>query len=135
MNERNQAVIDEFRSNGGKVGGPFAGGTIALLTTTGRKSGRPFTTPLMALEDGERIIVFASKAGAPSDPDWYRNLLANPRVTVEFGTEKYEAEARVITGPERDELYARQVALRPVFAEYEQRTTRTIPVVALKRVD
>jgi deazaflavin-dependent oxidoreductase (nitroreductase family) len=134
MNERNRAVIDEFRANGGKVGEPYADGTLVLLTTTGRKSGRQVTTPLMSLPDGDRVVVFASKGGAPSHPDWYGNLVANPRVTVEVGTEKYEAEAKVITGSERDALYARQVERRPVFGEYEQRTTRKIPVVALERV-
>ncbi len=134
MNEANRAVIAEFRANEGKVGGPFAGGTILLLTTTGRKSGNPSTTPLMYLADGDRFVVFASKAGAPTSPDWYHNLVANPRVTVEAGTEKFLANAKVITGRQRDDLYARQVVLRPVFAEYELRTTRTIPVVALERV-
>lgn len=134
MNEGKRAVIGEFRANKGKVGGPFAGGTLLLLATTGRKSGNPFTTPLMYLADGDRFVVYASKGGAPTSPDWYHNLLANPRVSVEVGTEKFEADAKVVTGPERDDFYARQVAMRPVFAEYEQRTTRKIPVVALERV-
>ena len=133
MNERNQAVIGEFRANAGKVGGPFAGGTLLLLTTTGRKSGNRLTTPLMYLADGDRFVVFASKGGAPTSPDWYHNLVADPRATVEVGADQFEAEAKVVTGPERDDLYARQVAVRPVFAEYEQRTTRKIPVVALQR--
>jgi deazaflavin-dependent oxidoreductase (nitroreductase family) len=134
MNERNQGVIKEFRANAGEVGGPFAGGTLLLLTTTGRKSGRSLTTPLMYLADGERYVVFASKGGAPSNPDWYHNLTAKPEVAVEVGTEQFQARATEITGAERDALYARQAALRPAFAEYEQRTERKIPVIALQRV-
>jgi deazaflavin-dependent oxidoreductase (nitroreductase family) len=129
----NTKVIQEFRTNGGKVGGQFEGAPMVLLTTTGAKSGKPFTTPVMYLPDGDRVIVFASKGGHPTNPDWYHNLVAHPRVTVEIGTEKYEATAEVVTGAERDELYARQAQLYPGFAEYQAKTTRTIPVIALRQ--
>ncbi len=133
MNDMNQKIIEEFRGNHGKVGGWFENSPVLLLTTTGAKSGRPFTTPVMYLADGDRTLIFASKAGAPGHPDWYFNLVANPTVTLEVGDEKFPAKATVITGAERDELYARQVALYPQFGEYEQKTTRKIPVVALTR--
>jgi deazaflavin-dependent oxidoreductase (nitroreductase family) len=130
----NQGIIEEFRANDGKVGGSFAGAPLLLLTTTGAKSGKPRTNPTMYLPDGDRLLVFASKAGAPTNPDWYHNLVANPIATVEVGNERYEVEATVITGDERDRIYARQAELYPGFAEYEEKTTRTIPVVALERV-
>ncbi len=130
---RNQAIIDEFRSNGGKVGGFFANTTLLLLSTTGAKSGQPRINPLACLQDGDRLVVFATKGGAPTSPDWYHNVVANPTVTVEVGTEKYEAEATVVTGEERDRIYARQAARVQAFADYEKKTTRKIPVVALTR--
>ncbi len=132
-NDWNQQIIAEFRANEGRVGGQFEGAPVLLLTTTGAKSGLPRTSPMMYLPDGERLVVFASKAGAPTNPDWYHNLVANPIVTVEVGTEKYEATATATAGGERDELYARQAELYPGFAEYEAKTTRVIPVVALTR--
>jgi len=134
MKAFNQNLIEEFRANQGKVGGPFEGRPVLLLTTTGAKSGRPFTTPLVYLPDGERLLIFASKAGAPTNPDWYHNLVANPTVTVEVGTEKYDATAKVLTGDERDRFYQRQVEAMPQFGEYQKNTTRVIPVVALERV-
>ena len=130
----NTALIEEFRANGGKVGGRFEGRPVVLLTTIGAKSGRRLTTPLVYLQDGERRLIFASKAGSPTHPDWYHNLVANPTVTVEVGTETYDAKAVVITGEERDRLYAKQVESTPIFGEYQQKTTRTIPVVALERI-
>ena len=133
MNERNARVIEEFRTNGGQLGGDRAGTSMLLLSTTGAKSGQRRVNPVAYLADGDRLLVFASKGGGPTSPDWYHNLVANPIVTVEVGTETYEAEATVLTGEERDRLYAKQAALRPVFAEYEQKTTRKIPVVALTR--
>ena len=133
-NDFNRAIIEEFRANGGKVGGPFAGAPLVLLTTTGAKTGRRLTTPVMYLEDGGKLHVFASKAGAPTNPAWYHNLTANPTVTVEVGNETFEAKAVEVTGDERDRLYRRQAQLYPGFAEYEQKTTRRIPVVALDRV-
>ena len=130
-NEGNRLIIEEFRSNKGVVGGHFAGAPLLLLTTSGAKTGQPRINPVMYLPDGDRWIVIASKGGAPSSPDWYHNLVANPNVTGEVGTESFEAIATVPTGGERDRLYARQAELYPGFAEYEQRTTRKIPVVAL----
>lgn len=130
-NDFNRQVIEEFRASGGVVGGPFAGAPMLLLTTTGAKSGRRQTTPLMYLADGERLLVFASKAGAPTNPAWYHNLVAHPQATIEVGMETRDVTASVVTGAERDALYAKQAALRPVFAEYEAKTTRKIPVVAL----
>ncbi len=133
MNDWNSRIIEEFRANEGKVGGPFANATVLLLTTTGKKSGRQHTTPLVYMPDGERLLVFASKGGAPSHPDWYGNLVANPKVKVEVGKESYQATATVIKGEERDRLYAKQVERFPAFGEYEQKTTRRIPVIALDR--
>ena len=131
--ELNQKVIDEFRANDGKVGGMFEGATIVLLSTTGAKSGETRINPLAGRMDHGHMHVFASMAGAPRNPDWYYNLKANPEVTVEVGTESYAAEAVEVTGAERDRIYAEMAAASPQFAEYEQKTDRTIPVVALKR--
>src|SRR5579871_5736716 len=133
MNDWNQAIIAEFRANGGKVGGPFAGAPLLLLTTTGAKTGRSHTTPVMYNTDGDRLLVFASKARAPANPAWYHNLVAHPKVTVELSTEKFEANAVPVTGAERDRLFSRHAAQYPQFAEYQRNTTRTIPVVALER--
>ena len=133
-NSFNEGIINEFRTNGGKVGGPFAGGTLLLLTTTGAKSGEPRIAPLAYHMDGGRYVIFASKAGAPTNPDWYHNLIANPIVSVEVGTEKFQARASEATGAERDRLYNAQVAIMPGFAEYEKKTTRKIPVVLLERI-
>lgn len=108
---------------------------MLLLTTTGAKSGQRRTTPLVYLPDGERLVVFASKGGAPTHPDWYHNLLAHPETTIEVGTESFPVTASVITGDERDQLYATQAGLRPAFGEYQAKTTRRIPVVALERRD
>ncbi len=106
---------------------------MVLLTTTGARSGKPHTTPLVCLPEDDRVYVIASMAGAPKHPAWYHNLSANPAVTVERGTEKYSAKARIAQGPERDELYARQATLIPGFADYQKKTTRLIPVVELVR--
>jgi deazaflavin-dependent oxidoreductase (nitroreductase family) len=134
MRDFNQAIIEEFRANHGVVGGGFAGATMILLGTTGAKSGQPRINPLVCLpeEDGT-IYVFASKSGAPSDPDWYRNLVAHPDVTVEFGDERFEATATTLSGTERDAIYARQVERFAAFGDYEKKTTRTIPVVKLTK--
>jgi deazaflavin-dependent oxidoreductase (nitroreductase family) len=134
MNDFNRGVIEEFRANHGKVGGGFAGAPVVLLTTTGAKSGEKRLNPLVALVEGENFYVFASKAGAPTSPDWYHNLVANPEVEFEFGDDRFTATAVPITsGPERDRLYAAQVAVQPGFADYEKATTRVIPVVELRR--
>ncbi len=133
MNDWNRQTIEAFRANGGKVGGMWEGRPLLLLTTTGAKSGRRHTTPVMYLHDGDRLLVFASKGGAPANPAWYHNLLAHPEVTVEVGTETFEATATPLTGEERDRLYARQAELYPQFGQYQARAARKIPVVALER--
>ena len=130
----NAAVVKEFRENAGKVGGRYEGRPVVIITTTGAKSGRKYEIPLVYLQDGDRRFIFASKGGSPTNPDWYHNLVANPGVTVEVGTERYEATAVVITGEERDRLYAKQVETTPIFGEYQQKTSRVIPVIALERV-
>ncbi len=134
MNDRNEKIIEEFRANGGKVGGGFAGATMLLLTTTGARTGRSHTTPLVYLPDGERMVVFASVGGAPTNPDWFHNLVANPVASVEVGDESFPVRAVVTEGEERDLLFARQVERRPAFAGYQERTTRVIPAIALERL-
>jgi len=133
MSDFNSTVIAEFRSNRGKVGGGFEGAPMLVLTTTGAKSGAPRTVPLVYLADGDRVIIFASKAGAPTNPDWFHNLVAHPRVSVELGDESFEADATVVQGDERDRLYAKQASVMPGFSEYQEKTERLIPVVALTR--
>ncbi len=131
----NASIIEEFRANGGKVGGPFEGRTLLLLHTTGAKTGQARTNPVAYMADGDRFVIFASKAGAPTNPDWYHNLIAHPDVTIEVGTETFPARARVTTGDEHDELWTRQVKLIPAFGEYQSKTERTIPVVVLERTE
>ena len=130
--DRNRAVIDEFRANAGKVGGPFAGRTLLLLHTLGARSGQQRVNPVAYVKDGDRFVIIASKGGAPRNPGWYYNLLAHPRVSVEVGTELFEVEAAVTSEPERSRLYARMVDMMPVFAGYQQKTKRVIPVITLK---
>jgi deazaflavin-dependent oxidoreductase (nitroreductase family) len=132
-NDWNSQLIETFRANNGKVGGMWEGRPLLLLTTTGAKSGKRHTSPTMYLPDGDRLVIFASKSGAPTHPDWYHNLVAHPQVTVEVGGETYEANATVLTGEERDRLYARHAELYPQFDEYQAKTTRKIPVIALER--
>jgi len=135
MSDFNQGTIDEFRANNGKVGGYFAGANMLLLHTVGAKSGQARTNPLVYVTDGDRLVVIASKGGADSNPDWYYNLLANPNVTVELGTEQFQARATAVTEePERSRLYAKMVEHRPGFAAYEQKTSRKIPAIILERV-
>jgi deazaflavin-dependent oxidoreductase (nitroreductase family) len=134
MSDWNRQTIEVFRANGGKVGGFWEGKPLLLITTTGAKSGQRHTTPTMYLREGDRLLVFASKSGAPTHPAWYHNLVAHPQVTVEVGNETYEATATVLNGEERDRLYARQAELYPQFGEYQANTTRKIPVVALERL-
>ncbi|GAA1679450.1 nitroreductase family deazaflavin-dependent oxidoreductase [Nonomuraea maheshkhaliensis] len=134
-NEFNKQIIKEFRENGGRVGGMFEGAPLVLLTTTGAKSGRRVTTPVMYLKDDDRYVVIASKGGDDSNPAWYHNLVATPAATAEIGTETFEVKAVVAEGEERDRLYARMVEQAPQFAEYEKKTTRRIPVVTLVRTD
>lgn len=133
-NDFNQQIIEEFRANGGRVGGYFEGSALLLLTTTGARSGRQVVSPVMYLEDEGRHIVIASNAGADRHPAWYHNLTTRPEVTVEVGTETFRAKAVVVEGEERDRLYARMVEREPGFAEYQAKTTRRIPVVALHRI-
>jgi len=135
VNEYNRRVIEEFRASGGRVGGAYLGTPLLLLTTTGARSGRPHTTPLAYLADGDTLVVFGTKGGAPTNPDWYFNLRASPIATVEVGTETFEARARITAGEERARLFARQAEQRPQFAEYEARTSREIPVVVLAPAD
>jgi deazaflavin-dependent oxidoreductase (nitroreductase family) len=135
MSDFNRKVIDEFRANEGKVGGPFEGAPVLLLTSTGAKSGEQRTTPVVYQPDGERMVIFASKAGAPENPAWFHNLRANPTATVEVGPDTVEVEAVVTDGDERERLFSKQKQLMPQFADYEQKTTRQIPVVALQPID
>jgi deazaflavin-dependent oxidoreductase (nitroreductase family) len=133
MNDFNRAIVEEFRTNEGRVGAPFEGAPVLLLTSTGAKSGERRTTPVMYLPDGERMVIFASKGGAPTNPAWYHNLLANPHATVEVGPETVDVNAVVTSGEDRERLFNRQAELYPQFAEYARKTTREIPVVALER--
>lgn len=134
-NNVNETVIAEFRSNGGKVGGDFANMPLLLLTTIGAKSGQVRTTPLTYTTDEDRLVIVASKAGAPTNPDWYYNLLAHPVVTVETGSEHFRARARVAEEPDRERLFAKLVKQQPGFAEYQRKTSRKIPVFTLERID
>jgi len=133
-NEFNQTVIDEFRASGGKVGGQFEGAPLLLLHTTGARTGQARIHPLVYQADGDDVVVFASKAGADTHPDWFRNLMAHPRTSIEIGGDTVEIEARVTGGDERERLWTKQKQLMPGFAEYEQKTSRTIPVVVLQKV-
>ena len=128
----NQQVIETFRANGGKVPSP---NQLILLTTTGAKSGQPRTMPVAYSTDGDRLVIVASKGGAPSNPDWYFNIVANPIVTVEQGTEKFQARATVVQDEaERQRLYTHHAELMPGFAEYPKKTDRKIPVILLERL-
>jgi deazaflavin-dependent oxidoreductase (nitroreductase family) len=133
--EFNQRTITEFRANRGRVGGNFAGAPLLLLHTVGARSGRPRINPVMYLADGDRYLVFASKAGSDRNPDWYWNLRASPDVTVEVGEETIAVHASELAGGERDEKYRTQSERYPGFAGYQQKTSRTIPVIALTRRD
>lgn len=132
-NEWNKQIIEEFRANDGKVGGYFADVTILLLHTTGAKSGLPRINPVVTLPDGDQFVIMASKGGRPTNPDWYYNLVANPDVTVEVGSEKFAARARITEGAEREMLFTNMSTRYPMFAEYQANTTRVIPVIVLTR--
>jgi deazaflavin-dependent oxidoreductase (nitroreductase family) len=132
MSDWNTNVIEEFRANGGKVGGSFEGAPLLLLHSTGAKSGQARVHPTMYLADGDNLVVFASKGGAPTSPDWYHNLVANPRASVEVDDKTLNVVAHVADGETRDRLWSRQKELYPQFAEYETKTTRQIPVVVLE---
>lgn len=127
----NRKVIEEFRANEGKVGGQFLGAPVLLLHTNGAKTGKERVNPMMYLDLDGRRFVFASKAGADTNPDWYHNLIAHPDVTVEVGPDTYAAKAVAITGADRDRIYGEQAERYPGFAEYQEKTERTIPVVEL----
>jgi deazaflavin-dependent oxidoreductase (nitroreductase family) len=133
-NNFNQKIIEEFRANNGKVGGPFAGANMLLLYTTGAKSGQQRINPLVYTTDGDALVIIASKGGAPTNPDWFYNLVANPIVTVEIGTGQFQARATVPAEPERTRLFDQMAAQRPGFAEYQRNTTRQIPVVVLEKI-
>ncbi|WP_308468027.1 nitroreductase family deazaflavin-dependent oxidoreductase [Rathayibacter soli] len=133
----NDQLIEEFRANDGKVGGNFAGAPLVLIHHTGRKSGHAYVSPVMYLVDSrpDTIYVFATKGGAPTNPEWYKNLIAAGQAEVEVGTETYPVTVEDVTGTERDRIYAEQARRNPGFADYEKKTVgvRTIPVVALTR--
>ena len=134
--EFNKGVIEEFRANGGVCTGPFEGMPMILITMTGAKTGRQLCSPLVYTTDGDDVVVIASKGGAPEHPNWYHNLVANPTVTVEIGTDKWEATAHLTEGDERKRLFDAQAAKMPQFAEYEQKAAevgREIPVFRLVR--
>jgi deazaflavin-dependent oxidoreductase (nitroreductase family) len=135
MSDFNQQIIEEFRSHRGQVGGQFEGAPLLLLHTTGARSGAERVNPMMYQPVGDDLAVFASKAGAPTNPDWYHNLVANRRASVEVGDDRYEVESRVTQGQERTRIWEAQKAAYPGFADYESQTTRTIPVVILSRAD
>ena len=132
-NDWNQSIIKEFRENKGIVGGPFEGMTMLLLHHKGRKTGQERVNPLVYYAEGDRCVIFASKGGAPEHPEWYRNLMANPEVSIEVGTEQFDVTATELKGEERDRIYAANAALRPAFAQYQGNTTRVIPAIALTR--
>ncbi|HET7639433.1 MAG TPA: nitroreductase family deazaflavin-dependent oxidoreductase [Ktedonobacteraceae bacterium] len=133
QNAYNRQLIEEFRAHRGKSGGPMEGRPLLLLTTTGAKSGQLRTTPVMYIPDGDHLLVIASNAGAATHPDWYRNLLSHPEVTVEVGNETFKAIAAVTEGSERQRLWTRVVELYPFFVDHESKTTRQIPVIVLRR--
>jgi deazaflavin-dependent oxidoreductase (nitroreductase family) len=132
----NSKIIEEFRANEGRVGGPFEGAPMILVHHIGAKSGKERVTPLVWFpQDDGSLVIIASKGGAPTNPDWYHNLKANPTIGVEVGTETFTVTAEEVTGPERDEIWSKVAAERPGFGEYQEKTTRTIPVLRLTRQD
>ncbi|SDO37852.1 deazaflavin-dependent oxidoreductase, nitroreductase family [Nakamurella panacisegetis] len=131
MSDWNQKIIEEFRANGGQVGGDFAGAPLLLLHSVGARSGQDRVSPVMYLLDDGRYLVFASKAGAPTNPDWYHNLKAHPRAIIEVGHHTLQVDAVELEGEERTRMYNRQAELYPGFATYQENTDRVIPVVAL----
>ncbi|TQR84691.1 nitroreductase family deazaflavin-dependent oxidoreductase [Mycobacterium hodleri] len=133
LDDFNRGVVEEFRANGGKVGGPFEGGDLLLLHTTGAKSGQPRLSPLAFLTVDGKMLIVGSYAGAPKDPAWVHNLRANPRAHIEVGTEAYDVAVRELPDDERDATYPKISAVAPVFAEYQSKTTRAIPLFELSR--
>lgn len=133
QSDYNRRLIEQFRAERGDPNGPMANRPLLLLTTTGARSGQRHTTPVMYMPDGDRLIVIASNAGAPAHPDWYRNLVAHPDVTVEVGAETYDATARVTQGAERQRIWDRLVEAYPFFTDHQAKISRQIPIVALER--
>jgi deazaflavin-dependent oxidoreductase (nitroreductase family) len=134
FNAFNQGIVEEFRANHGVVGGPFEGAPMILITHKGAKSGTERTSPLVYTRDGDRVVIIASMGGAPTHPAWYHNIRANPQVQVELGDESYLADAEILTeGPERQRLFDQQADRMPNFKEYQEKTTRVIPVVVLRK--
>lgn len=134
MSDWNTKIIEEFRANGGQVGGPFAGAPMIIMHTTGAKSGVERTIPVVYFPQTDgTMVVIASKAGAPTNPDWYHNIKAHPRFDVEVGTETFPVDAAELTGAERDTVWTGAVAAMPNFGEYQEKTTRVIPVLRLTR--
>ncbi len=135
VNDRNKNIIDEFRTNAGKVGGRFEGKTLLLLHTKGAKSQKERINPVAYVKDDGHFVVIGSKGGAPTNPDWYYNILANPHVSMEVGTEKFQATAKEVKEePERTRLYDKMVDMMPSFNDYRQKTKRKIPVIVLTPV-
>lgn len=133
--DRNRTIIEEFRANHGRVGGRFEGKTLLLLHSKGAKTGEERINPAAYVRDNGNLVIIASKGGAPTHPNWYYNLVANPLVTVEVGTEKFQARARVVEEPERTRLYDKMIEMMPSFADYRKKTTRQIPVFVLTPVN
>ena len=134
LDDFNQGVIKEFRANQGKVSGQMEGMPVMLLTSTGAKSGRSLVRPLVYTKDGDRIVIVASFAGAPHNPPWYHNLVANPVATVEIGAETFKARAKPTNGEERERLFNQHAARMPIFNDYKAKTSRPIPVLVLERI-
>jgi len=130
----NSRIIAEFRANGGRVGPPFEGATLLLLTTTGAKSGQPRLAPLAYLQIDDMMVIVGSKAGSDTNPDWVHNLRAHPRAHIEVGTDEYDVIARELPLEERDDVYSKIVALAPGFGDYQEKTDRVIPLFELQRV-
>ena len=133
FNDFNKRIMAEFHANAGKVGGRFEGSDVLILTTTGARTGQMRWNPLVYSKDGDRFVIVASKGGAPTSPDWYHNLVANPSAVIEVGSDVISVEASIANGTERDRLYAQHAATMPQFLEYARNTSRTIPVVVLAR--
>ncbi len=133
LNDFNRGIVEEFRANAGKVGGPFDGGTLLLLHTSGAKSGQPRLSPLAYLPIDDRMFIVGSYAGAPKNPAWVHNLRADPKAHIEVGTEAYDVAVRELPDDEREEMYLKITAIAPVFADYQAKTTRAIPLFELTR--
>ena len=133
MSDFNKRIIEEFRANSGVVGGHFDGMNLLLVHTTGAKSGLERINPVAQIMDGDRYVIIASKGGAPTNPDWYYNIKANPEVTIEVGTQKFPALAAITEEPERSELFEKMASQYPGFEDYKEKTKRVIPVVSLTR--